>query len=290
MERKQTIPFSVVMSVYKNDVPEYFDLALKSIYEQTLMPNEIVLVVDGSVPDGINTVISKYAMQSGIRLRVLRLKVNKGLGYALHVAVKSCNYDLVARMDSDDICCNNRFELQIERFLNSPELSIVGGNIVEFIDSTEKQVGIREVPQRHQDIIRYMKMRCPFNHVTVMFKRDNVLEAGNYNRIPFNEDYYLWIKMYENNCRFCNIDETLVYVRVGAEMYQRRGGLKYFQSECAIQKYMMQRKIIDKISFIKNIIIRFIVEICMPNYIRGMFFKTVLRKNIRRQNTRERRI
>lgn len=275
---KADVSFSVLMSVYKNDNPEHFKLALESIINQTIKPEEIVLVVDGPVPDTIEEVIKLYEGNSC--LKVLRLPENVGLGNARKIGLEKCSNELVALMDADDICVTDRFEKQIKCFQEDSSLSVVGGNIKEFINSVENIVGIREVPQNDTDIKKYLKRRCPFNHVTVMFRKTKVEEAGGYIDWYCDEDYYLWIRMYQNNAKFMNLKDVLVYVRVGNDMYKRRGGWKYFRSEAKLQKYMFDQGIIELPTFINNILVRFVVQVLLPNNIRKLVYKKFARKKI----------
>ena len=268
---------SVLMSAYKNDDAKKLLKALKSVYEQTVRPSEIILVLDGPVSQDILEEIKKYKEECPV-LRVIALKENRGLGKALEIGLKQCSGKFVARMDSDDISLPERFEHQLTMLIEHPDISIVGTYIEEFVDGTNELAGIRKVPLEHEQIVRYLKRRCPFNHMTVMFRKDEVLRCGGYQPWLYNEDYYLWVRMYENNCRFANLPKCLVKVRVGQEMYQRRGGKTYFQSECAIQRYMLQHHIIGIGTFLGNICIRFLVQKLFPNRVRGFIYKKFFRK------------
>ena len=155
---------------------------------------------------------------------------------------------------------------------------IVGGQIEEFIDDVENIIGKREVPLSDDNIKTYMKKRCPMNQVTVMFKKKDIIKAGNYLDWYSNEDYYLWIRMALNNLKFQNIDDTLVYVRVGKEAYQRRGGKKYFLSEFRLQNYMLKKGIISVPRWIINVAERFVLQIVMPNKLRGIIFQKLARR------------
>lgn len=271
------LPFSVAMSVYKNDNAEFFDRALKSITEeQTVKPNEIVLVVDGPVGDEINQVIEKYSSAYGI-FNVVRLEQNGGLGNALKLAVENSSNELIARMDSDDVSLPTRFEKQLQ-LMEQTGADIVGGFMTEFIDSEDNIVGMRQVPLENEDIKRDMKKRCAMNHVTVMYKKSAVLACGGYLDWHYNEDYYLWIRMLLNGATFGNSQDVFVNVRVGKEMYQRRGGWKYFKSEKGLQKYMKKNKIIGFGTYFMNVTKRFIVQVLMPNRLRGWVFKKFARK------------
>lgn len=267
------------MSVYRNDKPEDFRTAVESIsVHQAVRPDEVLIVVDGPVPPKLQDEIKSLAKEISYS-RVLWQRENQGLGKALRLGVENAKYELIARMDSDDIAAPDRFEKQLKAFEIDPTLSIIGGHITEFVDSPSNVVGKREVPSTHEEICKYMKTRCGFNHVTVMFRKSEVLRVGNYQDWFWNEDYYLWIRMMIGGCKFANIPEPLVNVRVGKDMYARRGGMKYFKSEAGIQKFMFNNKIINLPRYLFNVFIRFIIQVCMPNWLRGFVFKKLFRTN-----------
>ena len=273
-------PFSVAMCVYGKDNPDWFDIALNSIIDQTVKPNEIVLVVDGPVPKAIDDVIEKYksiCAEGGVQLRVIRSLKNRGLGTALRVAVKECSNELIARMDSDDISVPTRFEEQLRYFTQHPKTDIVGGNIAEFIGDESNVVGNRVVPTMNNEIREYMKTRCPFNHMSVMYKKSAVLDAGNYQDWFWDEDYYLWIRMWLKNCVFANTGTTLVHVRVGENMYQRRGGRKYYESEKKLQKYMLDHGMISWPIYVSNVAKRYVLQELLPNNVRAFVYKKFAR-------------
>ena len=270
--------FSVCMSVYKNDRPEYVDIAIQSIFiKQTVKPNEIVLVVDGPISMELESLIDNYSTKYSEIFTIIKLEKNQGLGNALRVAVVKAKYDWVARMDSDDIAAPDRFEKQKSFLQENLDVDIVGGQITEFIDVESNIVGLRNVPLLSADINVYIKARCPFNHMTVMFRKDKILAVGNYIDWHYNEDYFLWIRMFLAGCQFANLPETLVNVRVGKEMYQRRGGWKYFLSEAKLQKYMFDNDIIGIIRFVYNVFGRFVIQVLMPNKLRGFVFQKLFR-------------
>ena len=280
VDRERHAPFSVAMSVYKSDNPDFFDRALSSITdEQTIIPNEIVLVVDGPVSNEINNVINKYEKKYEI-FNVIRLEQNGGLGNALKIAVKNATHELIARMDSDDVSVSTRFEEQLKYFEINPGIDIVGGDITEFIGEENNIVGKRSVPVSNDSIREYMKTRCAMNHVSVMYKKKSVESAGGYQDWFWNEDYYLWIRMWLNGAVFANTGSVLVNVRVGEEMYQRRGGSKYFESEKGLQDYMLKNKMINHSTYIKNVAKRLIIQKLMPNKLRGWVFRTFARKKV----------
>lgn len=272
-------PFSVIMSVYYKDNPEAFDKALKSISEkQTLKPSEYILVVDGPVPETIDNVIDKYSYRLGNRLRVLRCERNEGLGAARRRSVSLASNELIAVMDSDDVAIPFRFERQMAYMEAHPECDVLGGQITEFIDNEDNIVARREVPCSHVDIQTMMKSRCPFNHMTTVMRRSKVIDTGNYIDWHFNEDYFLWIRMALAGCSFANLTDVLVNVRVGKDMYARRGGWKYFKSEKGLQNYMLGHKMISLPRYCYNVFGRFVIQVAMPNKLRGFIFQKLFRK------------
>lgn len=273
--------FSVAMSVYIKDNALFFDRALESITDlQSIKPSEIVLVCDGPLNSDLDSVIEKYQNKYPI-FNVIRLSENKGLGNALRIAVENSTFDLIARMDSDDVSLPDRFEQQLRFFNDHPEIDIVGGDITEFIGEEKCLVGKRMVPKSNEEIRLYMKKRCSMNHVTVMYKKQSVQNVGGYKDWFCNEDYYLWIRMWLNNQVFANTGTVLVNVRVGQEMYQRRGGAKYYESEKGLQDYMFNHGMINRFVYFCNVLKRFIVQKLLPNRIRGWVFRTFARKRIK---------
>ncbi len=271
--------YSVLTSVYKNDNHVFLRDAINSIsVNQTLQPSEIILVVDGPVGEDINKTLSDLQTQIPY-LNIIRLEKNMGLGHALNIGLAHTNYEFVARMDSDDISAPERCEKQVKYLSDNNDIAIVGGQITEFIENKNNIVGKRIVPCYSEDIERYLKSRCPFNHMTIMGRKSKILEAGNYLDLHFNEDYYLWIRMYEHGCKFANLPDALVNVRVGKEMYSRRGGWRYFKSEKWLQDYMLKRDIISLPRYCFNVLGRLGVQVLLPTQVRGFIFKKLFRKS-----------
>lgn len=264
------------MSCYKNDNAEFINQAINSIIHQTVQPNEIIIVVDGVVGDEIDSVLRSFEDKFDF-IKVFRQEKNVGLGLALQFGLTKCSFGLIARMDSDDIAVSDRFEKQLKMFEMDSQLDIVSGDIYEFIESPEDIVSKRCLPSQNQDIKEYMKTRCAINHMAVMMKKQAVLSAGNYQDWHYNEDYYLWIRMLINGAKFANIAENLVFVRVGKDMFKRRGGKKYYKSEKKLQKFMLDNGVIDKKTFLLNVLKRYVVQVLMPNNLRSWVFKKFAR-------------
>ena len=263
--------FSVLLSVYHKEKPEFFESSLESLYNQTVKADEWVIVKDGPIPDGLQAVIDKYKAMPDVNIKEVALEENRGLGVALSIGIKECSNELVARMDSDDISVPERFEWQLAEFEKNPDLDICGGQIIEFEEDPSKPIAERKVPLTHKEIVKFKKTRSAFNHVTVMYKKSKVLSAGNYRSVPLMEDYVLWVYMILNGAVCMNIDKYLCRVRTDRNMIARRGGLSYFK------KYRHGRKIIYKTGFIsywqyfKTNFIQFFVCI-MPGWMRKFVF------------------
>lgn len=271
--------FSVCTSVYKNDKTEYVRVALDSmLVHQSVKPSEIVLVQDGPVPNELASLLQEYEDKYPSVMHIIRLEKNGGLGNALKLGVENAQYGICARMDSDDICLPDRFEKQLVYLDAHPEVDIVGGQMTEFIDAPDNIIGRRDVPLTNEEIYEYMKSRCALNHVTVMFRKEAVMKAGNYQDWFWNEDYYLWVRMMKAGCKFANIPDVAVNVRSGADQYARRGGKKYFDSEIGIKKLMLNEGMISKTQFAINYVERFIIQLLLPNSVRGWVFRTFARK------------
>lgn len=268
--------FSVLMSVYFKERPEFLKESIDSLLRQTLMPNEIVIVFDGKLTDELYALLDEYNKAFPDLFNYVQLEQNMGLGKALEIGITKCSYDLIARMDSDDICHPERFEKQINFMKNNPDVKVLGSWIAEFENTPEKIESIRKVPARYEEIKVYAKTRCPLNHMTVVYWKEAVLKAGSYQTLMWNEDYYLWGRMLNNKIKIMNLPEVLVYARAGADMFNRRGGLKYFRKEVELQKEFLKMNFIDKKTYLKNVITRGTVRV-LPNSFRGFIYKKLLR-------------
>lgn len=272
-------PFSVSMCVYGGDNPEFFDAAVESVVRQSVPPAEIVLTVDGPIPQTIQAVIDKYrSTLKEISFQVIYLERNMGHGPARRTSFDHCTHRLIALMDADDLSLPERFQKQLDCFAADPGLDIVGGTIQEFVDVPEQVAGRRVVPLTDGEIKDYMKRRCPMNQMTVMFRKEAVAQAGGYLDWYCDEDYYLWIRMALAGKKFANLPDVLVYVRVGREMYSRRGGWRYFRSEAKLQRLMLQKGIIGPGRYGLNVAQRLVLQVLMPNRLRGFLFRKLARE------------
>lgn len=213
--------YSVLMTVYTKDNPDYFAIALDSMLNQTYLPEEIVIVKDGPVKAELQEVINKRKGQK-VSIVEVQLPVNKGLGLALNEGLKVIKTDLVARMDSDDYSLPNRCELQVKEFEKEPNLAIIGCPVLEFTGKINNIVGERKVPLTNEDIYKFAKTRDPFNHPTVMYRKTAVEKAGCYSDYRKNQDTDLWIKMLSNNVLCKNLAEPVFRFRFDEGTYKKR--------------------------------------------------------------------
>lgn len=220
--------YSVLMSVYHKENAEHFRQAIDSMFGQTLMLSDFVLVCDGPLTPALDAVIAQFQTQYPEVFRVLRLPENKGLGIALNEGLAICRYELVARMDSDDISVPDRCRIQCEQFAADPELAVASGMIQEFEDTPDVISGKRALPCSHEDICKLSRKRSPFNHPAVMYRKSAVLKVGGYRGdYLFLEDYDLWVRLLQAGMKGANLDIPLLYMRTMRDIYKRRGGLRY---------------------------------------------------------------
>lgn len=271
----EKIKFSVLMSVYYKETKENLKIAIDSILNQTVLPNEFIIVEDGPLSEELNSLIDDYEKKYEF-IKIVKLNENHGLGEALKQGIKHCKYDYIARMDSDDFSLPNRFAEQISYLQKNPNIDLLGSYVAEYDEELKEQISIKKVPIKPTDIKEYMKKRNPFNHPTVIFKKKAVLNSGNYEKMLYFEDYYLWCKMFNNGCNITNIDKVLLNFRAGKAMYKRRGGLTYTKAVINFEKSIMKLGIINKFEFAKICFIRISVTI-LPSFLRELIYKKKLR-------------
>lgn len=216
-----TQKYSVLMSLYIKEKPEYLRLAIDSMLGQTVAPDEIVIVEDGPLTDALYAVLDEYKTKFP-KIRTVRNEKNLGLGLALNVGLKECHNELVARMDTDDISKSDRCEKQLSVFACNPELSIVGSFVDEFSENPEKIVSTRAVPVSSDEIYQFAKKRSAFNHPAVMYRKSKVLEFNGYADLRRNQDVNLFGRMLFGGCKAQNIPESLLLFRSNDALAKRR--------------------------------------------------------------------
>jgi glycosyltransferase involved in cell wall biosynthesis len=268
--------FSVLMTVYHKDSPAFFDNALRSIIDQALPPKEIVLVADGPLTTELDTIITSFKSTYPSLFNFIQLEKNMGMGYAMDTGLRACKFEYVARMDADDIAKPDRFFKQITYLTTNPETDIVGSHIEEFANEPGDLKRFRKVAVAHNDIVEFAKSRCPFNHMTVIYKRSKVLNAGSYWSKRIFEDYHLWYQMIRAGYHFHNIPEPLVFARIGNNMAGRRRGLSYFLMERDFFKLMKSDGFISTFHYYKCLSYRMLTRI-LPLKATELIYKKILR-------------
>lgn len=268
--------YSVLMSVYFKERPEYLRQSAESIFSQTIPTNDFVLMCDGPLTEELDRVISQLQETHGDVLRVIRLEVNRGLGPALNRGLQECKNELVARMDSDDIALPNRCELQLRKFGEDPELAIVGGAIDEFEGTPSNVISHKSMPEDYEDVLRYARMRNPFNHPTVMYRRSVVIAAGSYPDNILHEDYALWGNLLLGGAKGCNLPQTLCYMRVDGGLYERRGGLEYLKQAVKLRWHLYRSGLYTLWSFV-YVVCGLAIVCLVPHSIRKTIYQQLLR-------------
>lgn len=270
--------YSVLMSVYKNDDPNFLDIALKSIYDnQTVKPDEIVVVFDGPLTDELYAVLNDFKIGKENIVKYLPQDVNHGLGEALRIGSENCSCDYIFRMDSDDISDSHRFEKQIAYIEQHPDIDVLGTDIAEFNETPNEDMRVRACPVNHDDIVQMGKKRNPMNHVSVCMKRSALEKCGGYKTLLLLEDYYLWLNMIASDCKLANIHESLVYVRVGNGFDSKRGSKERITGWKVLQDFMLEHGMITKKEALMNMLY-INVFVNTPSGIKKVLYKKLLRK------------
>ncbi len=268
------------MPVYDKVEPTHLDAALKSIIRQTRCPQEIVLVKDGSLGKALEKVIRKWAALYSGRFEEIALDQRRGVAQALQVGLQACSNDLVARMDADDISVETRFQEQVAFMDKNLRAQAVGGWIGEFDGSVQRTRAIRKAPSSPKDIAASALFRCPFNHMTVMYRKKAVMACGGYDdRFRGIEDYHLWARMLMNSCSMYNLPRILVHVRSPKEIYRRRGGWTYARAELRLQREFLRMGFIGWGPFLWNVPVRLLVRL-LPVGLRAGIYAHCLREPV----------
>lgn len=273
--------FSVLSSIYIKENPADFNACMQSIWDQqTLKPTEIILVEDGPLTDELYQVIEKWKNKLGNVLKPIKLETNVGTGKAKNIGLNACCYDIVCIVDTDDISLPHRFERQIEFLNNHPEITIVGGQIIEFVDHIDQQSGMRVVPLTHEALLKYALSKSPFNNMTICYRKQAVLDLGGYKHHLWMEDYNLFLRMIAQGYQLANLDEVLVYARVDNGMHARRKGWAYIKSEKQLLDLKKQLKLQHPFYANMLFLLRAAARL-MPSVVLREIYNTFLRKKVK---------
>lgn len=263
--------FSVLLSVYIKENPSFLTRALTSIWdEQVLKPSQIVLVQDGPLTAELESIISQWASRLGSVFCPVPLPQNVGLAAALNEGLNHCQYELVARMDTDDIAVPERFEKQYAFMQSHPDIAVSSGLIEEWSQDFSYKVSERRLPLTHTDIVKFAKSRSPMSHPAVMFRKSAVLAVGGYPSI-YPEDYALWGSMLAKGYRFANLPDLLLKMRVGDALVDRRG-LQFLKGEIKAYKYLLDVGFINRYEFLSSSVLRGVVRLS-PVWLKKVFYK-----------------
>jgi glycosyltransferase involved in cell wall biosynthesis len=247
-------PFSLLVPVYHGDRPDYLRRAFRSaVDDQTVRPDEVVIVRDGPVGDELARCLSELQASSPAPVTLVPLERNGGLGPALDHGLAASRFDIIARQDADDVSMPHRFEVELPLMENA---DIVGSGLLEFVTDTGETIGQRVPPTDPAQIQRYARMHDPFNHPTVVYRKTAVLAAGGYGDLPLMEDYALFARMLMGGARAVNVPEPLVFYRVGEAAFKRRGGRELLRSELRLQREFRRMGFTSRPQYVRNVLIR----------------------------------
>lgn len=230
-------PFSVLMSLYIKEQPSFLDQCLESLFNQSLQADEIIIVLDGPITKELKETINNW--NAKLPLKLLPQKLNQGLGVALNIGLKACIHEYVFRMDTDDICSQDRFEQQLNYLIDNPKVDILSCTIEEFDKAPGDLRQFRKAPT-HKDIGSYIALKNPINHMGVVYKRDKIINIESYQPLESMEDYSLWLRSYASGLYIDNIKECLIHARIGNGMLERRKGINYIKSEWLLHQLKLK--------------------------------------------------
>ena len=273
---EQLEPFSILMSAYRGTHIEEIRQCFASILEQSVLPGEIVIVFDGPVHDDVAGYVKSA---HGIKVKTLPRDRHKGLGISLREGLEQCGSDLVARMDTDDVCVPERFRAQTEFLKEHQEVSVVGGLLLEHHMQAGTNVSVtRHMPCETSALRVSAKLRNPINHQTAMFRKKDVLSVGSYVDFPWFEDYHLWARMLVRGYGFANLDRVLVETDVDTSYFERRGGAAYLRQEIKLARDFKAMGFHNGIDTGKFVLSRVVFRI-VPASMRAHLYRGMLRRD-----------
>ena len=274
----QNSKYTVLMSVYYKEKPEYLSLSIESMLNQTVKPDEFIIVKDGSLTTELDEVINNFVTAYPKMFNIIVNETNLGLGPALAKGIENSKNELIARMDSDDYAVSTRCERQLDKFREDPKLGMVGSYEAEFVDTVDNVISIHRVPSENDEIERFMHRRCSVLHPTVMYKKSAVLKSGNYQSVLLYEDYDLFARMVlEYHIKSYNIPEPLYYIRTSEDFFKRRGGIKYAKTVLKFKWGQYRKGYMSSMDFCISGLGQAFVCV-LPNSLRKSFYMKFLRK------------
>ncbi|MFW2066477.1 glycosyltransferase [Acinetobacter johnsonii] len=272
--------FSVLISIYSKEQAEHFNACMESIWDnQTLKPSEIIVIEDGPLTPELNKVIAYWKEKIEDILKVTELAENVGTGKAKNIGLQQCSNEIVCIVDTDDICVPERFKKQIDFLQENLDISIIGGQILEFVEDIHTPKGMRKVPLSNEELKEYAKKQSPFNNMTITYRKSHILEVGGYQHHLWMEDYNLFLRVIAKGYKIQNLGDVLVYARIDNGMHGRRKGLEYIKSEKQLLNLKKELKIQNPIHANIIFLIRSTFRL-MPSSLLGKIYNTFLRKKV----------
>ena len=272
--------FSVLISIYYKELPEHFNACMTSIWDdQTLKPSEIIMIEDGPLTSDLNMMISHWQAKLGDILKITKLPQNVGTGKAKNIGLQKCSNEIVCIVDTDDISVPERFEKQIKILNDDPELAILGGQIIEFVNDISSPSGMRKVPITHVSLLKYAQRQSPFNNMTIAYRKAKILDVGGYQHHMLMEDYNLFLRVIAKGYKIRNMEDMLVYARIDNGMHARRKGYEYIKSEKQLLNLKKELKIQNPIHANILFLLRSSFRL-LPSSLLGKIYNTFLRKKV----------
>lgn len=267
--------YSVILPLYKNDTARWFTAALESITTQTIPSDDIVVVVDGPIGSMLEKALHA-ARDTHPEVSVVRIEKNHGLWNALNIAMAQAKHELIMRMDADDIAVPERAAIQLAAFAADPALSVMGGQIAEFENEPDNIVSHRRVPTAHDDIVAFAKLRSPFNHPTVMFKKSVVQQSGGYAKLRRMEDYDLWARLLMAGAQTANTDKVLLYYRLSRANQQRKNSWQQQKEAIALHRRFLRMGFVTWPQYMVATTVK-LGYFLLPSSLKSLFYKKLLR-------------
>lgn len=271
--------FSALLCLYHgNKLSEVKEALESAFFQQSVKPDELVVVLDGPVPDDIKAFVGKFDAGVG-PAKIVEFAENRGHGEARAAGLLDCSYDLVAMIDADDISTAHRFKKILNEFEINSNLAVVGGALIEFeeVDGKVRDLSTRVLPRNTADVKKFMRKRSPVAQPSSVVRRSAVIAVGNYQTWFNNEDYHLWIRLISNGYDIHNVPDVVLRFRTSSGMYARRGGPKYWWNEARLQYFSLQSGTTNLPFFLAGITVRFLIQVLIPNRLRSAVYKYMLR-------------
>ena len=222
----------VLMSTYASETADNLRTSLESLYSQTIVPERIVLVIDGAIDHEQETVLSAFSSDPrGPKLTLVRLPQNGGLAAAMNAGLAYCDCPYVMRMDSDDVCLPDRLEHELRYMNENPDIDLVSCWSEEFGEEIPKSQ-YKVSPTQHDALRQALCWRNVIAHSAILVRTETLREIGGY-RADFGllEDYDLYVRMMTAGAKFHVIPKVMLRVRTSLSQKQRRGNFRYALKE-----------------------------------------------------------